>query len=39
VVELLDIDWLARTYTAAILDQPRHILKGLLLLRHYRSAR
>jgi hypothetical protein len=36
---VLEIDFLARTYGAEILRQPRHILKGLRLLRDYRQAR
>jgi len=38
-LEVLEVDWLARTYGAAILEQPRHILNGLRLLRSYRHAR
>ena len=36
---MLEVDWLARTYGAEILRQPRHILNGLRLLRGYRAAR
>jgi hypothetical protein len=36
---VLEVDWLARTYGAGILTQPRHLLAGLRLLRDYRRQK